>query len=67
MHKNIVIFKFKKLYSKFVNITIRNFNKLVNMGIGLDITIDELLVELQIDEIIYYLHYNVHYVNRHYF
>jgi len=31
------------------------FNKLVNMGIGLDIIIDEFFAKLQINEIIYLL------------
>jgi hypothetical protein len=34
-------------------ITIQLFNKLVSMGTCLDITIDEFLAKLQIDEIIY--------------
>jgi len=54
MYKTIVTFR--NLHSKFVQYIIRQiFNKLVNMGIGFDITIDDFFAKLQIDDITYLL------------
>jgi hypothetical protein len=55
MYKNIITFKWKDINSNICEITFQNIQKLVDMGLGLEISFHQILLDLHLNQEIYLL------------